>query len=407
MMDYERFYSRIGRQVRETAIRRMGAADGDRRDMVSFAPGYPDPTLFPWDDLRDIAGQLLHGRDAPVLQYGPPRGLAPLREATAALLAGRGIAATADELLITTGTQQAVDLLARVLVEPGDIVLTELATFTGSIAAFRNAGAELVGVPLEDDGIDLEVLDFAWSCALAGGRRVKLLYLIPNFQNPTGTLLARHKRARLIAWADDRDVLIVEDDPYGSLYFDDETAPGTRPLRADCDTGRVIYTSSFSKVLAPGLRVAWVTAPAALVDRLENAKQSADLTCGGLDQHLACEALRRGVIDRALPSLRAHYRSRRDIMEAALRDAVGERLAWGSPRGGFFIWARLPHGCTDVDLLTRAQAEGVTFVPGSAFHVDGTGHDTIRLSFSEPPADRIGEGIRRLSRALLPAAAGS
>jgi 2-aminoadipate transaminase len=406
-MDYERFYSRVGRQVRESAIRRMGAADDDRRDVVSFAPGYPDPTLFPWDDLRDIAGQLLSGQEPSILQYGPPRGLAPLREATVGLLAARGIAVTADELLITTGTQQAVDLLARVLVEPGDVVLTELATFTGSLTAFRNAGAELVGLPVEHDGIDLDALDLAWSCALAGGRPVKLLYLIPNFQNPTGTLLSRDKRARLIAWAEYHDVLIVEDDPYGSLYFDDETAPDTRPLRADCDTGRVIYTSSFSKVLAPGLRVAWVTAPSALIDRLENAKQSADLTCGGLDQHLAYEALRRGVIDRVLPSLRARYRSKRDIMEAAMCREIGERLAWGSPRGGFFIWARLPHGCMDVELLTRAQAEGVTFVVGSAFHVDGSGHDTIRLSFSEPSADRIDEGIRRLSRALTPAAAGS
>jgi 2-aminoadipate transaminase len=354
--------------------------------------------------LRDLAGELLSGQDDSVLQYGPPRGLAQLRESIASLLAGRGIATTADELLITAGTQQAVDLLARVLVEPGDVVLTELATFTGSIAAFRNAGAELVGIPIQSEGLDLEVLDSAWSHARAGGRAVKLLYLIPNFQNPTGALLARDKRSRLIAWAEQRDVLIVEDDPYGSLYFDDATAPDTRPLRAECDTGRVIYTSSFSKVLAPGFRVAWITAPAALIDRLENAKQTADLTSGGLDQRLACEALRHGVIDRIVPSLRARYRLKRDIMEAAIRREIGERLTWQSPKGGFFIWARLPHGCSDLELFARAQAEAVTFVVGSAFHVDGSGHDTIRLSFSEPSVDRIEEGVRRLARALTPAA---
>jgi 2-aminoadipate transaminase len=404
MMDYEGYFSAVGRQLQESAIRRMGTVVARQTDLISFAPGYPDPALFPWGELRAIADELLSGRDPSTLQYGPTRGHAPLLEAIVALLAARHIRSTTEDLIVTSGSQQGLDLLARVLLDPGDVVLVELPTFTGGIAAFRNARAELVGVPLQADGIDLGALDTAWRQQRAQGRRVKLLYLIPNFQNPTGTLLALEKRPRLVEWAHRRDVLIIEDDPYGSLYFDDvATAADTRPLRADAPDGRVIYTSSFSKTLAPGFRVAWVLAPPALVDRLETAKQSVDLTSGILDQRIALEAVRRGVLDRFAPTLRARYRRKRDIMESAIRNTIGDRLAWRSPRGGFFIWASLPAGWTDTELFTRALEQQVIFVVGSAFHVDGSGHDTIRLSFSEPAPERIEEGIRRLARVLQPA----
>src|SRR5688572_19659901 len=304
-MDYDRFLSSAGHQLQESAIRRMGTVVAARRDLVSFAPGYPDATLFPWDELREIAAELLTGADPSALQYGPTRGYGPLQEAIVDVLASRQIVTTPQRLLITSGSQQAVDLLARVLVDPGDIVLVELPTFTGGIAAFRNVGAELLGVPQSAEGIDVDMLDIAYDCAHGAGRRVKLLYLIPNFQNPTGALLSLENRKRVIAWAAYRDVLIVEDDPYGTLYFEDVAdATMTRPLRADEPDGRVIYTSSFSKTLAPGFRIAWVEAPPNLIDRLETAKQSVDLTSGILDQRITHEAVRRGVLDRLAPALR-------------------------------------------------------------------------------------------------------
>jgi 2-aminoadipate transaminase len=401
MIDPDRFLSATGRRLTESAIRRMGTLVAQSPSLVSFAPGYPDPAVFPWSELSEIARDLLAGHDPDVLQYGPTRGHGPLIEAIVDLLAGRGIRSAPDEVIVTSGSQQGLDLIGRVLIDRGDVVLVEIPTFTGAIAAFQNAGARLCGVRQDEDGIDIEALDAAWAREHREGRRIKLLYVVPNFQNPTGRLLALEKRTRLVEWANRRDVLIAEDDPYGSLYFDDLASPQqTRPLRADDVHGRVLYLSTFSKTLAPGFRVGWMTAPPALVERFDTAKQSTDLTSGILDQRMVLEAVRRGVIDRLAPCLRATYRRKRETIETALRGEIGGRLRWTTPRGGFFIWATLPAGCTDVGLLDRALERGLVFVAGSAFCVDGSGHDKIRLSFSAPPVDAIREGVRRLAAAL-------
>jgi len=399
--NYDRFLSSTGRQLTESAIRRMGTVVARGTDLVSFAPGYPAPELFPWDELRAISGDLLNGSDSNTLQYGPTRGYPPLIESIVGILAERWITATLDELLITSGSQQGIDLIARVLVSPGDVVLVELPTFTGGIAAFKNAQADLRGVKQDADGISLDDLDAVWQREARAGKTVKLLYVIPNFQNPTGLLLGLDKRRRLLEWAARRDVLIVEDDPYGSLYFEDvASAAETRPLRADDRDGRVLYLSTFSKTLAPGFRVGWMVAPPALIERFETAKQSTDLTSGILDQHVVYEAVRRGVVDDLAPKLRALYRHKRDVMEQSIREELGDRLTWPPPRGGFFIWATLPEGCTDLALLDRALHHGLVFVVGSAFFVDASGHDKIRLSFSAPTPERIQEGIKRLASAL-------
>jgi 2-aminoadipate transaminase len=267
MPDYDKFLSPMGRQLHESAIRRMGTVVAKTQDLVSFAAGYPDPQAFPWDDLRIIANELLTGSDGSVLQYGPTRGYRPLLESIVGVLDARGIKASLDEVMVTSGSQQGLDLAARVLISPGDVVLVELPTYTGAIAAFKNMQASLVGVKQDEDGINLDDLDAVLQRERAAGHTVKLLYLIPNFQNPTGLLLSLGKRQRLIEWAERRDVLILEDDPYGALYFDDvATAAETRPLRADDGRGRVIYLSTFSKTLAPGFRVAWIVAPPALID---------------------------------------------------------------------------------------------------------------------------------------------
>jgi 2-aminoadipate transaminase len=379
----------------------MGTVVARTDDMVSFAPGYPDASLFPWQELREISTRLLDGHDADTLQYGPTRGYKPMLESALRALEARSVRATLEQIIVTSGSQQGIDLIARVLVSPGDVVLVELPTFTGAIAAFRNAQAELVGIELESDGLNLGHLDEAWQRATQAGKVVKLLYLVPNFQNPTGSLLSLDKRARVLEWAERRDLLIVEDDPYGLLYFDDiATEAETRPIAADDRTGRVLYLSTVSKMLAPGFRVGWMKAPEVLIERFDTAKQSTDLTSGILDQHIVHEALRLGVADRLAPDLRSLYRHKRDVMSQALRAGFGSRLTWATPKGGFFVWATLPEECTDTMLLERALQRGVIFVVGSAFHVDGGGHSTIRLSFSAPSPERIEEGARRLAAAF-------
>ena len=403
-MDYDKFLSPTGRHLHESAIRRMGTVVGRATDLVSFAPGYPDPTLFPWEELRNLASELLTGKDGSVLQYGPTHGYTPLLETVRDVLETRGISVTVEELIITSGSQQGIDLIARVLVSPGDVVLVELPAYTGGISAFKNVQAELVGVKQEPDGISLEHLDAVCERERRAGKRVNLLYLVPNFQNPTGLLLSLEKRLELLEWAERRDILIVEDDPYGSLYFDDvASAADTRPIRADDRHGRVLYLSTFSKTLAPGFRVGWMVAPATLIQRFDTAKQSIDLMSGSLDQHVVHEAVRRGIVDRLAPRLRAQYRQKRDVMESALRRELDNRLTWPAPKGGFFLWAQLPEGYDDETLLTRALEHRLIFVIGSAFYVDGTGHDRIRLSFSAPTPERIEEGARRLAAAMKPA----
>jgi 2-aminoadipate transaminase len=412
MANYDAFLSRTGRHLHESAIRKMGTLAVRIPDLVSFAAGFPDPIGFPWADLREIADELLAGGDGSVLQYGATRGYKPLLEAIVEVLAGRHIRSTPDDLLITTGSQQGLDLVARVMLDPGDVVLVELPTYTGAISAFTNVQARLVGVRQEADGIDLADLDVVCMRERAAGRRVNLLYLVPNFQNPTGLLIGLEKRRQILEWAERRDVLIVEDDPYGVLYFEDVAREAeTRAMKADDEGGRVIYLSTFSKTLAPGLRMAWMTAPAPLSARFELAKQSMDLSSGIFDQRVIDLAIRRGVLQKLAPQLRALYRTKRDAMESALRAELGNALTWPEPKGGFFLWAALPGDCGADALLQRAIEQKVIFVAGSAFYVDGTGQNRIRLSFSHPTEERLREGARRLAAALeaarVPAASGA
>ena len=400
MTNFDRFLSPAGRRLRESAIRRMGTAIASNVDMISFAAGYPDPGSFPLSAIQEVMHELLSEPTGDVLQYGPTRGHQPLLDSILQLLARRRIAAMPDELLITSGSQQGLDLVARVLVTPGDTVLVELPAYTGAISVFTNAQAHVVGIAQDQDGINLDNLDEVCVRERRAGRRVTLLYLVPNFQNPTGVLLSQAKRRRLVEWAERRDVLIVEDDPYGSLYFGGVSIEETRAIRSYDDSGRVIYLSSFSKTLAPGFRVGWMVAPATLTDRFEIAKQSADLMTGSLDQRVVQELLRQGTLDRIAPTLRELYQRKRDVMERSLQANVGNDLQWSAPKGGFFLWATLPEGTDDLTLLSRALDRRLVVVVGSAFYVDGTGHDRIRLSFSSCTEERIEEGVQRLAATI-------
>jgi 2-aminoadipate transaminase len=401
MVNYEGFFSRAAGHMRASAIRKMGGVAAQGRDIVSFAPGFPAPETFAWPEFQEIARELLSGRDAAVLQYGPTRGFGPLLEQVAGVMDRRGVPTSMDRLMVTTGSQQGLDLLARVLLDPHDVILVELPTYTGAITAFRNVQAELVGVRQNADGIDLAELDETHLRLQREGRKARVLYVVPNFQNPTGLLISRPKRQALLEWAGRRDILIIEDDPYRDLYFEDSaTEADVRPIRADDESGRVVYLSSFSKTLAPGYRVAWVDAPAPIAAKLEMAKQAADLCTGELDQRIVDQACRRGLLDRQAPLLRAHYQHKRDVMVAGLRQEFAGDVAWPDPKGGFFLWVTLPEAIDADRMVPRAIARGVVYVSGDAFFVNGSGNRFIRLSFSAPTPERIQEGVRRLAAAI-------
>jgi 2-aminoadipate transaminase len=408
MVSYDRFLSRAGDGMRESAIRRMGSVLAGSADIISFAPGYPAEDTFAWPEFAEIGRELLSGADGNVLQYGPTRGYRPLLDVLVELMASRGIRATADQTILTTGSQQGLDLLARVLCDPGDVVLIELPSYVGAITAFRNVGAALVGVRQDSDGINLQDLADTLARVRREGRRVKALYVVPNFQNPTGLLMSLEKRRHVLAWARQEDLLIIEDDPYRDLFFPDTTTEAeTRPISADDDErdGRVVYLSSFSKTLAPGFRVGWASAPAPLASKLEFAKQAEDLCTGSLDQRLIYEACRRGVLARQLPMLRAYYQHKRDVMIGAVERELHGQIRWPAPRGGFFLWAHLQVPVNSETLLTHAQAAGVVFVTGAPFFVDGRGGEHMRLSFSAPTPARIELGVKRLATAISEALA--
>ena len=394
--------SKAAREFQESAIRRTGILGAAVPGLISFAAGYPAPDVFPWDDLQSITGELLSRRDGASLQYGATRGYRPLIERLLdRVLQPRGIQARFEDVVMTTGSQQGLDLVGRVLIDPGDVVIVELPTYSGAIAAFHNLQASLVGVPQDDEGIDLRAMDEAVTRLRNEGRTPKFVYVTPNFQNPAGLLMSVARRRGLLEAARRLGLIVVEDDPYGSIYFEDATrVEDTRPIKADDEDERVVYLGSFSKVLAPGFRVAWMVAPREVAHRVELAKQAADLCSGVFDQRVVHAAVDRGVVDRLAPALRRNYQHKRTVMEQALQARLAGRLTWTSPRGGFFLWTRLPEGVDDRTLFDRALKEKVSFVIGSAFFVDGGGHQYARLSFSGITPEQITEGVDRLANAV-------
>lgn len=394
--------SHAAQQFQESAIRRTGILGAAVPGLISLAAGYPAPEVFPWDDLQSITADLLARRDGNTLQYGATRGYRPLIEQLLAkTLHNRGIGGTFEDVVITTGSQQGLDLVGRVLIDPGDVILVELPTYSGAIAAFHNLQGQFAGVPQDAEGIDLVALEAAIAAIKMKGQQVRFIYVTPNFQNPAGVLMSRARRLALLDTARRHDLVILEDDPYGSIYFEDvASAADTRPIKADDTDGRVVYLGSFSKVLVPGLRVAWLVAPREIAAKVELAKQAADICSSVFDQRIVHGAMDRGVVDRIAPGLRAHYQAKRTVMEQALQSTLAGRVKWTSPRGGFFLWIELPAGVNDGELFERALKHKVSFVLGSSFFVDGQGHGFARLAFSGISHEQITEGITRLAAAI-------
>jgi 2-aminoadipate transaminase len=403
MSSVDRYFSASARGMRFSAIRRMSALI-ERPGVISFAPGQPSPETFPVDAFQDIVREIIARDSAAAFQYILTRGVGALVAAVGEYARAKGISATAAETILTEGSQQGLDLVTRVLVDPGDVVLVELPSYIGATAAFRAAQARMVGVRLEDDGLDLEDLRRRHREAAAGGHAVKFLYVVPSFQNPSGISHSLEKRRGLLAAAEELDLLIVEDDPYGDLYFEADPLPTLKSLD---EGGRVVYLSSFSKILAPGLRTAFLIGPEDLLAKVEIAKQSANLCGSGLDQRVVLACLQRGLIEEQKARIRPYYRAKRDAMLAALEAEMPGGTRWTRPAGGLFVWATLPEGMDAEALIEAAVERGVAYVPGAPFFVDGTGARTMRLTFAKETADAITEGVRRLGQVVRAGTASS
>lgn len=391
-MSHDHFFSKDAHSFRPSAIRAFAKLINDP-NIISFAGGVPNPETFPAERIAAVAGQVIRERPNIALQYGPTRGLPRLCASIAQICGTRGIDCTADDVLTTTGSQQALDLIAHTLLDPGDVVAVELPTYIGGSASFFARSAELVGVQQDDEGIVPESLR-----EVASRRRIKLLYTIPNFQNPSGRLMTQERRAAVLAIAEEYDFLIIEDDPYGELVYVD--GADTTSMASRDRNGRVLYLGSFSKVLAPGLRCGWMIAAKPLLEKLEIAKQSADLCSGMLDQSIVDELIAGGELGPQIGKVRAFYRGKRGTMIAALEQHFTGRADWTSADGGLFTFLTF-HG--DVDTAARlndAVAHGVAYIPGGPFFVDGSGRNTMRLTFAKESDDRIREGIAKLAEVV-------
>ncbi|HEV7499544.1 MAG TPA: PLP-dependent aminotransferase family protein [Vicinamibacteria bacterium] len=391
---WEERFSSAARGMRFSAIRRMSALI-EKPGIISFAPGQPSPETFPVETFREILEEVIASEGAACFQYVLTRGLAKLLDAVRDYAAAKGMTASSSEVLITEGSQQGLDLVARVLIDPGDVVLVERPSYIGATAAFRAAQARMVGVELTPEGLDLTHLREQHRAETAAGRRVKFLYVIPSFQNPSGISHSLASRRALLEVARELDLLVIEDDPYGDLYFEAEPLPTLRSMDKD-----VVYLSSFSKILAPGLRTAFVLGPEELLAKVEIAKQSANLCGSSLDQRVILACLRGGTIEAQKARIRPYYRGKRDVMLDALTGEMPQGVSWTRPEGGLFVWLSLPAGMSAEALLEAAVAEGVAYVAGAPFYVDGGGENTMRLTFAREDAPAIQEGVRRLARVV-------
>ncbi len=388
--------------VKSSAIRELLKLS-ERPDVISFAGGLPSPDVFPVERFEEACHKVLLENGASALQYGLTEGYEPLREMLARNMARYGIRAQMENVLITSGSQQALDLVGKLLINRGDRILVEAPTYLGALQAFNVYGAQYAPVPIDHDGLRTELLEHA----LRAGP--KFMYVLPNFQNPAGVTLSEGRRHQLILLADKYGVPIIEDDPYGQLRFEGEHLPplvvvDRENLRRDngYSIGNVIYLSTFSKTLAPGIRLAWIVAPPDVIRKLVLLKQGADLHTSSFIQYVAYEVARDGFLDEHVKRIRRVYRERRDAMLDSMQQSFPPEVTWTRPDGGLFLWATLPEGVVSQELFKTAIEEKVAFVPGNSFYANGDpeGGRHMRLNFSKPTVEQIQVGIRRLSVAV-------
>ncbi len=364
----------------------------ERPGIISLAGGLPSADTFPVEAMRQAADRVLTETPREALQYAASEGYAPLREWVATQMGAQGLRAEASQVLITTGSQQGLDLAAKVLIDAGSLVAVESPTYLGALQAFAPYEPEFHAVPCDDEG--------PLPDGLSQAEGARFLYVLPNFQNPSGRCIGEARRAAIVAEAQRLRLPLIEDNPYGDLWFD---APPPAPLAARAPDD-VLYLGSFSKVLAPGLRLGYLVAPKPLFPKLLQAKQAADLHTPGYNQRIVHEVIKDGFLDQHVPTIRARYKAHRDAMRAALEHHMqglpGGGCRWKVPVGGMFFWLELPEGIDAMALLPLAVEEGVAFVPGSAFYCEAARADTLRLSFVTVAPDKIEAGVAKLAKVL-------
>ena len=386
--------------VETSAIRELFKLLG-KPGIISFAGGFPDPALFDAIGIAQASAFVLANHPGPVLQYGATEGYQPLREGISAFMANKGATVAADGLIVTTGSQQALDLIGKTMISPGDNVIVEAPTFLATIQCFRLYGAHIIGAPIDAEGVDVDKLE-----ALIDEHKPKLVYLIPTFGNPSGATLSLARRKRILEIAARTQTLVVEDDPYGELYFDVAPPPSLLALSEDVPGSRawLAHCGSFSKILSPGLRVGWLIAPTELLARATMCKQFSDAHTSNLTQAICAHYLTLNRLTDALSVVRRTYAERADVMAESLRRELGDAIDFNQPQGGMFFWARLTgaHGksANAPEFAKRAIDQGVAFVPGAPFFAHDPDLSTLRLSFATADVAKIEEGIARLGRAL-------
>ncbi len=392
-------YAQRTQRMMSSAIREL-LKFTENPEVISFAGGLPAPEVFPIKEFKAACIKTLDEQGPQSLQYGTTDGYLPLREMIARHTARYGIEVTANNILITSGSQQALDLLGKIFINPGDRVLVESPTYVGALQAWNAYGAEFIPVPYDENGMITDELEDKLRIG------PKFIYVLPNFQNPTGGTLSFERRLKLIELAERYGVPIIEDDPYGQLRFEGEHLPALNVLDSqtraqnECYSGNVIYLSTFSKTLAPGLRLAWVIAPPEVINKLVLAKQGADLHTSTFNQIVAFEVAHGGFLDRHVKFIREVYRKRRDVMLETLQEHMPEGVRWTHPQGGLFLWATLPEHIDTKDLLMDAIQKKVAFVPGESFFPQNGRKNHMRLNFSNAVPEKINEGISVLGTVI-------
>jgi 2-aminoadipate transaminase len=396
MKNIERLYSDRAGKMRKSVIRELLKVAQDP-EIISFAGGLPNPKSFPLQDLEIVVQSVLRGHGKTALQYGTTQGYKALRESIADRAYKDGIEITGDNVIITSGSQQALDTIGKLFLNPGDNAIVGLPTYLGGINAFKSYEGNLTGIPLDKDGMIIDLLEENIKQMLNENIIPKFIYVVPTFQNPAGVIMSESRRKKLVDIANDYDLLIIEDDPYSKLNYD---MPHIKPIKAFDDEGRVIFISTFSKILAPGFRLAWTIASEKLTRKMIIAKQALDLCTNTFTQFIANEFMKSGSLDLHILKICEMYKPKRDIMINAIEKYFPEGYQCIKPKGGMFAWVTLPQGIDTELMFLDAIKMKVAYVHGKAFHVDGGGERSMRLNFSYSSNEQIEEGIRRLGKVI-------
>ncbi len=396
--DIERYASLFAARtkvMRSSAMRDLMALT-EREDVISLAGGLPDTSTFPSDSYAALMNTIAAESCARALQYGPTEGFQRVKACVATVMAAEGVETDTEELLITTGGQQVIDLVCKTLLDPGDVVVTEAPTYPGAIPTFSAYQADVVQVTMDRDGMRVAELEATLDELEQTGRRPKFIYTVPNFHNPGGVTMSLERRRALVRLAAERELLVLEDNPYGLLRYEGEPLPTLYSM----DSEFVIYAGTFSKILSPGVRLGWAAAPAPILQKMQIGKQGSDLCSSSISQYFVSAYFDAGPWEEYVRSLLEIYRRRRDVMLDAMAEHLPREARWTHPQGGLFIWATLPDYIDTTDLLARALREQVAFVPGRAAFVDGRGGSSMRLNFSGVDETAIREGIRRIGEVV-------